>query len=308
MHYLGAFMANMILFKPIFNINQFFTMKKLCSLLAFASLLLFLAQPLSAQIQTPAPSPTVELKTKVGLTDVSVLYSRPSAKGRAIFGSDAKAVVPFGSMWRTGANSATKLSFGDDVTIGGTAVKKGDYALFSSPGASEWKVMLFTYDTPNAGGYGDKTAAATWTLKPVKLNDKVETFTIEIADVAADKANIAVSWENTRINLPLMVEVDKRVQANIERVLAGPSQNDYSAAAGYYHDNKKDLNKALEWIKKANASDAKYWNVRREALILADLGRKPEAIAAATKSLEMAKAANNQDYVRMNEQSLKDWK
>jgi Protein of unknown function (DUF2911) len=283
-------------------------MKKFFALLAGTGLVLLLAQPLQAQIQTPAPSPTAELKTKVGLTDVTILYSRPSAKGRVIFGSDAKATVPFGAIWRTGANSATKLSFGDDVTIGGTAVKKGDYALFSTPGATEWKVMLFTYDTPNAGGYADKTPAATWMLKPIKLMDKVETFTIELTDQTSDKANISISWENTRIQLPLTVEVEKRVQANIDRVLAGPSQGDYAAAAGYYHDNKKDLNKALDWIKKANAADPKFWNVRREALILADLGRKAEAIAAATKSLELAKAANNADYVRMNEQSLADWK
>ena len=194
-------------------------MKKFCSIVAALSMALAFAMPLSAQIQTPAASPTVELKTKVGLTDVTLLYSRPSIKGRTVFSStDKNALVPFGAMWRTGANSATKISFGDDVTIGGTAVKKGDYAIFSTPGASEWKVMFFNYETTNAGGYGDKTAAATWTLKPQKVAEKVETFTIDINDQAMDKASINIIWENTKVSMPLSVDVDAKVKANIDQI------------------------------------------------------------------------------------------
>lgn len=283
-------------------------MKKFCSIAAALSMALAFALPLNAQIQTPAPSPTVELKTKVGLTDVTLVYSRPSAKGRMIFSSDKAAVVPFGAMWRTGANSATKISFSDDVTIGGTAVKKGDYAIFSTPGASEWKVMFFNYDTPNAGGYEGKTAAATWTLKPQKLTEKVETFTIDINDQTMDKASINIIWENTKVTMPLSVDVDGKVKANIDRVLSGPSANDYFTAGSYYHDTKKDLNKALEWVQKANAMSPQFWTLRKEALILADLGRKADAIAAATKSLDAAKKANNADYIRMNEMSIAEWK
>lgn len=283
-------------------------MKKFCSIVAALSMALALAMPLSAQIQTPAASPTVELKTKVGLTDVTLLYSRPSIKGRTVFSADKTALVPFGTMWRTGANSATKISFSDDVTIGGTAVKKGDYAIFSTPGASEWKVMLFNYETTNAGGYGDKTAVATWTLKPQKVAEKVETFTIDINDQTMDKASINIIWENTKVSMPLSVDVEGKVKASIDRTLAGPSANDYYTAGAYYHDTKKDLNKALEWVQKANAMSPQFWTLRKESLILADLGRKKEAIAVATKSLDEAKKANNQDYVRMNETSIAEWK
>ncbi len=284
-------------------------MKKFCSIVAALSMALAFAMPLSAQIQTPAASPTVELKTKVGLTDVTLLYSRPSIKGRTVFSStDKNALVPFGAMWRTGANSATKISFGDDVTIGGTAVKKGDYAIFSTPGASEWKVMFFNYETTNAGGYGDKTAVATWTLKPQKVAEKVETFTIDINDQMMDKATINIIWENTKVSMPLSVDVEGKVKASIDRALAGPSANDYYTAGAYYHDTKKDLNKALEWVQKANALSPQFWTLRKESLILADLGRKKEAIAVATKSLDEAKKAANQDYVRMNEASIAEWK
>lgn len=284
-------------------------MKKFCSIVAALTLALALALPLSAQIQTPAASATVELKTRVGLTDVSLLYSRPSAKGRTIFGTDKNALVPYGAIWRTGANSATKISFSDDVTIGGTAVKKGDYAIFSTPGASEWKVMFFTYDTPNAGGYGEKTPAATWTLKPQKLTEKVETFTIDINDQEMDKASINIMWANTKISMPLSVNVESKVNANIDRVMAGPTANDYYTAGSYYHDTKKDLNKAYEWVHKANSmsSDPAYWMLRKESLILADLGRKKEAIEVAKKSLDAAKKGNNPDYVRMNETSIAEW-
>ena len=283
-------------------------MKKFCSIVAALSMALAMALPLSAQIQTPAPSPTVELKTKVGLTDVSLLYSRPSIKGRTVFAAAKTSVVPFGSMWRTGANSATKISFGDDVTIGGTAIKKGDYAIFSTPGATEWKVMFFNYETTNAGGYGDKTAVATWTLKPQKLAEKVETFTIDINDQTMDKASINILWENTKVSMPLSVDVEGKVKASIDRVLAGPSANDYFTAGSYYHDTKKDLNKALEWVQKANAMSPQFWTLRKESLILADLGKKKEAIDVAMKSLAAAKEAKNQDYINMNEVSIAEWK
>jgi hypothetical protein len=269
---------------------------------------LILGLSLNAQIQTPSASPTAELKQKVGLTDVSIVYSRPSVKGRIIFGTAASAVVPFDKIWRTGANGATKFSFGDDVKVGGQAIKKGDYAILTMPMASDWKVMLYTYETGDWNSYVEKTPAATFTVKSEKLGAKVETFTIELGNVKSNMATIDVMWDMTKASLPLEVEVDKKVADAIDRVMAGPSANDYAAAANYYHDNKKDLKKALEWIQKANAMDPQFWNLRRESLILADLGKKTEAIAAATKSLDLAKKAKNDDYVKMNELSIAEWK
>lgn len=267
--------------------------------------LALLTIPAIAQIRTPAPSTTTEVKQTVGLTEITLLYSRPSMKGRTIFSKDG--VVPFGSMWRTGANSATKLTFGDDVKIGGKDLKKGAYALFTKPDMNEWTIMLFNYDTPSAGGYGDKTPVVSFTAKPKMMGDATETFTIAVNDITNTTANIDIIWEKTKVSLPVQVEVDKRVMADIERVMAGPSQNDYAAAANYFFDGKKDLNKALEYIQKANAKDARYWNLRTESLILAELGKKAEAVKAAEKSLALAKEQKDDAYIRMNEKSIAEW-
>lgn len=280
-------------------------MKKLL-LNAFAIGLLFvLAQPVSAQIQTPAPSPTAELKQKVGLTDVAIVYSRPGVKGRVVFADNG--IVPFGKPWRTGANSATKVSFSDQVKLGGQELKKGDYALLTTPGANEWKIMLYTHDNTNWASYVDKTPTATFMVKPEKLGNKVENFTIDINNLTNTGATIDLVWDMTKVSLPLETEVDSKVMAQIDRVMAGPSAGDYSAAATYYHENKKDLNKALDWIQKANAAAPRYWTLHREALILGDLGRTADAIKVAEKSFAEAQKANDDAYMRLNKEAMAKW-
>lgn len=278
--------------------------KVLFSFLVLGSIMM--CQPTAnAQIQTPAPSPTAEMKTRVGLTDVTLVYSRPSMKGRTIFAADG--LVPFGSVWRTGANSATKLSFSDAVKLGGQALKAGDYALLTKPDANEWTVMVFPYESTNWAGYPEKTPAATFTVKPEKLGNRVESFTMDINNYSNDGAHIELMWDMTKVSLPLSVEVDGKVMAAIDRMMAGPSANDLYAAASYMHDTGKDLNKALEYVQKANAMSPQFWTLRRESLILADMGKKAEAINVAKKSLEMAEKAKNDDYVRMNKASIAEW-
>lgn len=267
--------------------------------------LALLSQPLAAQIATPAPSPGSTLKQTVGLTDVTIEYSRPGMKGRTIFAADG--LVPFGEIWRTGANTATKFTFSDDVKVGEQELKAGSYAILSKPGASSWQVMFYPYDNSNFGVYLEREAAATVEAKTMKTGQKVENFSIVIDNITNNSADIILAWDMTAAVLPLKVEVEKRVMANIDRVLAGPTANDYFAAASYYHESGKDLNKALEWIQKANAAEPRFWMVRREALILADLNRKKEAIAAAEKSMKLAEEAGNADYVRMNKKSIAEW-
>jgi hypothetical protein len=259
-----------------------------------------------AQIQTPSASPTAELKQRVGLTDVTIVYSRPSMKDRVVFADNG--IVPFGQIWRTGANSATKLSFSDPVQLGGKELNKGDYAILTVPNAMEWKVMVYAYDGTNWSAYTSKTPVAEFMAKPEKLSNKVETFTMDLNNVRNDGATIDVMWENTKVSLPLSVEVDSRVMASIDRVMAGPSAGDYSAAATYYFENKKDLNKALEWIQKANAMGTPaYWTLHREALILGELGRKKEAIAVAERSMSEAMKAKDDTYVRLNKEAIAKW-
>lgn len=265
-----------------------------------------LASSVQGQIRTPAPSPTGTVKQAVGLTDVEIVYSRPGIKGRTIFAKDG--LVPYGEMWRTGANAATKITFSDDVKVGGENMEKGSYAVLTKPEASQWTFYFYPYESGNWSSYVEKDPAAKFMVKTSKISEKVESFTIGIGHLSMEGAHIVFSWENTKVAVPLAVEVRDRVVADIDRVLAGPSANDYFRAAAFMHDAGMDLNKALMYVQKATQSEnARFFHHRREAIILADLGKTAEAIKAAKKSMELAKKAGNDDYVRMNEKSIKEW-
>ena len=258
------------------------------------------------QVRAPAPSPTAKVVQTVGLTDIEIQYSRPGMKGRAIFGKDG--LVPLGKIWRTGANAATKVTFSDDVTVAGKALSGGSYAILTKPGANSWAVHFYPYETGNWGSYVEKDPAAVVNVKSAKSAYPVETFTISVDDISMNSANLIFAWENTKVAVPVGVEVHSRVMASIEKVMAGPSANDYFQAASYMHESGGDLKKALTYIQKVTKSDnARFFHIRREALILADLGRKPEAIAAAKRSLELSKKAGNDDFIRLNEKSIKEW-
>ncbi len=278
-------------------------MKNLILLVAVMALTALSLHTMEAQIRTPQPSPTAEFKQTVGLTDVTINYSRPSARGRVVFGD----LVPMGEKWRTGANSATKLTFSDNVKFGGEEVKKGSYALVTVPAADSWKVLVFPYESSSWGSYVDMEPMVAFAARADKTADFTETFTIGIADVTNNSANIELRWEQTKVSLPLVVEYDARVMEDIKRVMAGPGAGDYSAAASYLHDNKKDLNQALEYIQKANSMAPRYWTLRREAMILGDLGRYDEAIKVADKSTALAMEGGDDAYVRMNKKSVEEW-
>lgn len=274
--------------------------------LFFSVLALLLVTTTFAQIKTPAASPSAEVKQSVGLTDITINYSRPSANGRAIFSKDG--LVPTDAVWRTGANSATKITFGDAANVGGADLKAGSYAVLTTPGMKEWTFMLYTYESTNWGSYTEKEPAAKFTVPVATTGSLVETFTIGVNNLKDNSATIDFAWEKTMVSVPVKFEVHEKVMADIKRVMAGPSANDYSAAATYLHTSGTDLKLALEYIQKANAEGTpRYWLVRREALILADLGRTKEAIVAAQRSLELAKEGKNDDYVRMNEKSIQEW-
>jgi hypothetical protein len=277
-------------------------MKKLMLL---SMLMAFVAISAKAQIRTPAASPGCEFKQTVGLTDVTINYSRPSAKGRAVFGEGG--IVPYNEMWRAGANSATKITFADAVTVGDQNLAAGAYAVLINPMAAEWQVMFYNYEGGSWGSYVEKSAVAK-VMAPVKRTAAVETFTIAINNLQTNSATIDFSWGEAVASVPLKVEVDKRVMADIDRVMSGPSASDYYAAASYLHDSGRDLARALEYCSKANSmGEPRYWMLRREALILGDLGRYPDAIKVATRSMEMAEQAGDMNYVRMNKASIATW-
>lgn len=274
--------------------------------LLFSTLALLLTMTSFAQISTPAASPSASFTQAVGLQDVTVEYSRPSMRGRTIFATDG--LVPLGQVWRTGANGATKITFGDDIELGGEMVDAGSYAILTVPGADVWKISLYPYEARSWSSYKDAEAAYAFSATAKSISAAVETFTISIDNLTKASADLNLSWENTMVTIPMAMEIHSQVMSDIKRVLAGPSSNDYYAAASYLHDSGTDLKRALEYIQRANDNkEPRYWMLRREALILADLDRKPEAIKAATRSIEVAKAADNMDYVRMNQASIEEW-
>lgn len=262
----------------------------------------------SAQLNTPQPSPTATITQKVGLTDVEVNYSRPGAKGRVVFGE----VVPFGEIWRTGANGSTKIKVSSDVKIGSIDVPAGQYAIYTIPGKEEWTIILHKYlENWGAGGYDQTQDLGRFTVKPSKMMDKYETFTIDFSDLTTSTGNLNIIWENTKVSLPIVTPADEMVEKQIAKMMEGPSANDLYNSARFYFEKDKNLDQALTYINQAveKRADA-FWYVHLQAKILAKLGKKKEALAAAEKSLAMAKAAKDGDfgYIANNEKLIKEIK
>lgn len=268
---------------------------------------LTLSLQVEAQIETPQPSPFQKVEQKVGLTDVTLEYSRPAMRGRTIFGD----LVPYDQVWRTGANANTKITFGDDVEVGGKTLKAGTYAIYTKPNKNNWDVIFYS-DASNWGTpekWDESKVAAMTTVETVEMPMNVETFTITFDDLSNTGANLGMLWENTYVAVPFKVNTDKTVTENITRVMNGPMANDYYASAVYYLEADKDMNQAKTWIDKAieMSKEPAFWQYRQKSLIYAKSGDKKGAITAAKKSMELAKEKGNKDYVALNEKSLKEW-
>ncbi len=280
-------------------------MKKLIVSLALLTITATFSQ-LAAQITTPSPSPKSMITQTVGLTDISVEYSRPSMKGRTIYGADA--LVPYGKVWRTGANAATKVTFSKDVTIEGQALEAGSYALFTTPGASSWKVHFFDYTTTRSGGYGDATADVVATVTPVKVSHTFETMSIAFDNLTSESADLQIIWDNIVVPIKVGVNTDKDAMASIEKTLAGPTKGDYYSAGVYMASKDRDLKKALEYIQMSTSGDdPKFWQVRNESEVLAKLGEYKKAMTAAEKSMSLAEKAGNESYVKINKDNIAKW-
>ena len=262
---------------------------------------------LSGQIKTPAASPAAKFMQTVGLTDITIQYARPGVKGRTIFAENG--LVPFGKIWRTGANAATKITFSEDVTIEGQELKKGSYAILTKPGATSWDVMFYTHEGGNFGSYVEKTPDVSVSVTPQALPFSVENFFITVANLESDGAVLELIWDKTLVPVKIGLHTDKAVMSNIERVMAGPSANDYYAAGVYMYQSGKDVNRALEYVQKATSQgEPKFWQKRWEAEILYAAGKKSDAIKTAQHSMELAKAAGNNDYVKINTENIAKWK
>lgn len=251
------------------------------------------------QIKVPAPSPTQTVKQAFGLGEVTLDYSRPLARGRVIFGD----VVPYGKIWRTGANATTKITFSDDVMVEGKYVKAGTYGLYTIPGQSSWEVML-TKDLTmggNVSNYKTEDEVLRVRVEPRANTRMVQSFTMNLDNVAANSATLQLMWERTLVPIKIKTEIDSRVMKNIESVMKVEDSRPYFQAANYYYDNDKDLSQALTWANKAIEQNQAFFVVHLKAKILMKMKNYNGAIEAAQESLSLARDAKNDDYVRLNE-------
>lgn len=254
-----------------------------------------------AQLRTPAPSPTQTLKQDFGLASVELSYSRPGMKGRKIFGD----LVPFGKVWRTGANQATTVTFAEDVMIGGTTVKAGKYGLVTIPERKNWTIVITKQlDATSPTAYKQDMDVVRVEAKTMEVDETVETFTMQFANIKPSSCELHIMWDKTAVALPISVDVEKKVMAQIDQLM-NKDNRPYFNAAMYYMDSGKDLNQALAWFDKAvELQPRAFWIHHQRANALAKLGKKQEAITAAEKSKTIATEEKNDDYVKLNEKLL----
>ncbi len=272
----------------------------LCGLVAFT-----IATADAQTIKTPQPSPTQTIKQDFGIGSVELTYSRPGIKGRKIYTD----LAPAGQVWRTGANSATTLTFSDEVMIGGTKVAPGKYGLLSIPDKENWTLIITKQtDVTSPAAYKPESDVVRVTAKPMAMANTAETFTMQFANVKAASMELHLMWDKVAVSLPITADLDTKIMAQINNAMSKDSKP-YFASAMYYLENGKDLAQAVTWFDKAvEQTPNAFWIHHQRANALAKLGKKDEARKAANRSIELAKEAKNDDYVRMNEKLLSDLK
>jgi DUF2911 family protein len=258
-----------------------------------------IAEPLFAadeKVEFPAASAHAVLKQRVGLTDVEVDYSRPNKNDRNIFGG----LVPFDKPWRTGANQPTKIKTSAPIKWGDKEVPAGEYVLYTIPGANEWSLILSkNLKAQTLADHKPEEEAARAKVKPVTLATPSETFTIGFEDLRANSATLYLEWDKTRVPLKLTTNDLEKVMQGIDATIKGGKPQEagfYYQAASFYLDQNKDLPQALKWVDQAIEKNPKaYFMQQKKAQILAKMGNKKDAIAAAEKAIELLKASPNPD-------------
>lgn len=259
----------------------------------------------TAQVRFPAPSPTQTIKQEFGLGAVEVVYSRPSAKGRKVFGD----LVPYGKLWRTGANSSTKLSFTEPVEIGGKKLDSGMYVLYTVPGEESWEVII-NKGIKNSGvdGYKESEDVVRFKVPPTKAKTKTETFTMQFANVKPESCELQLMWENKAIAIPITTSVKEKIRTQIDAAMQ-TDKKPYWQAAQFYNEFDKNLPKALENATKATEENPKaFYMFLYKARIQKEMGDNAGAMETSKTSLALSKEAKNEDYVRMNEKLQKELK
>ena len=263
-----------------------------------------------SQINTPRTSPASELSQMVGLTEIEVQYSRPSKRGRVIFGG----VVPFGKIWRTGADNCTKINFSTDVIIDGKTISSGMYSIFSIPNKESWDVILYSdtdlWGVPKNWDENKIVFQSKFDTSKIEKNNIIESFTISFNSLSNNDVDMKISWDDTSVSLNIDVPTRKIVDKSVKDVMNGlPTSSDYYAAAVYYRQENINLDIALKWINKAMEmfENPRFYQLRQQSLIMAANNQFSDAIKVAKKSLELSVKADNKDYIKMNNDSISEW-
>lgn len=256
-------------------------------------------------LTTPQPSPLSKISQKFGLAEATVTYSRPSAKNRTIFGD----IVPFGKIWRTGANSPTKIKFDDEVFVEGNKVPAGEYSLMSFPDKDQWTVVI-NKDTKGNGAftYQESDDVAKFIVKSTKLTQHVESFTIEFTDLTFSGATLELSWEKTAVKIKLENKVDEKIAKQIEKLTA-PTRDAglHFNIASYYFDTNQKNAEALTHITKATDMAPRYWTLQLKAKIQARANDFAGAITTLEKSTELATKDKDDAYINANGKLKAEW-
>jgi hypothetical protein len=273
-------------------------MKKIFLTAAFCGMLMAAG---AQALKVPAASTGQTVKQEFGLTSIELSYSRPNTKGRTIFGD----LVPYGAVWRTGANGATTISFADEVIIGNKKVPAGKYGLLTIPNAGEWTIIITKQtDVTSPAAYKPEMDVVRVTAAPQSLPFSIETFTMMFANVTSNSIDLMMIWDQTAVSLPIKMEVEAKVMAQIDAAMTRENPP-YFQAAMFYMETGKDLNTAAKWFDKATElNPGQYWVWHQKANCYAKLGRKADALAAAQKSMELATTAKNNDYVTLNKKLI----
>ncbi len=263
-----------------------------------------------SQIKTPRVSPASEIEQMVGLTEVEVEYSRPSKRGRDIFGN----VVPFGKIWRTGADNCTTISFSTDVVIDSQTIQSGKYSIFSIPNKESWDVILYSdidlWGVPKDWDENKIVFKSNYQINKSANNSVKEMFTISFDNVTNNDVDMIFSWDDVSVTVNIVVPTRRIVSDNIKKVMGGsPSPSDYYSAAVYYKQENINLDTALEWINKAIDlfENPRFYQLRQQSLIMAANKKYSDAIVVARESLKLSIEADNKDYVKMNKESILEW-
>ncbi|NOG45162.1 MAG: DUF2911 domain-containing protein [Calditrichaeota bacterium] len=261
---------------------------------------------LFSQVKTPQPSPFSTITQVVGITEIAIEYCRPGIKGRKIFGG----LEPYGKVWRTGANEATKIKFSTDVTLEGNEVPAGEYSIYTVPGEREWKIII-NKKLDGRQNHAKEHDLVTFKVKPKLTPLPVERFTIDIADITDNSANIVLMWAQTRVSFKMGVDTDKMVMESIKNFRDSDDEKSAGAwysSARYYFENEKNLEEALEMVSKSlEINEKPFWVLRLKSQILAAKGDYEEAIVWAKRSLVSAQKAGNNTYIKMNETAISEW-